>query len=94
MIWSYEEYGRMPGFAASAVRPEHLAASRRLYDGDLDWRSLNAALPSTVPEMLRQRLHSRARRTGRAGSCAAHDPAGRTTPIASRRIQRPSPIRT
>jgi hypothetical protein len=53
MIWAYEEYGRMPGFAASAIRPEHLAASRRFYDGDLDWRSFNASLPGPVPDMLR-----------------------------------------
>lgn len=52
MIWAYEEYGRMPGFAASAIRPEHLAASRKFYDGELDWRAFNAGLPATVPEML------------------------------------------
>jgi hypothetical protein len=52
MIWAYEEYGRMPGFAASAIRPEHLAASRRFYDGALDWRAFNAGLPATAPEML------------------------------------------
>jgi pimeloyl-ACP methyl ester carboxylesterase len=53
MIWAYEEYGRMPGFAASAIRPEHLAASRKFYDGELDWRAFNAGLPATAPEMLR-----------------------------------------
>jgi pimeloyl-ACP methyl ester carboxylesterase len=53
MIWAYEEYGRMPGFAASAIRPEHLAASRRFYEGDLDWHAFNAGLPATAPEMLR-----------------------------------------
>lgn len=52
MIWAYEEYGRMPGFAASAIRPEHLAASRKFYDGELDWRAFNAGLPATAPEML------------------------------------------
>jgi pimeloyl-ACP methyl ester carboxylesterase len=52
MIWAYEEYGRMPGFAASAIRPEHLAASRRFYDGELEWRTFNAGLPATAPAML------------------------------------------
>ena len=53
MIWAYEEYGRMPGFAAAAIRPEHLAASRRFYEGDLDWQTFNAGLPATAPDMLR-----------------------------------------
>lgn len=52
MIWAYEEYGRMPGFAAAAIKPEHLAASRMFYDGDLDWRTFNAGLPATAPPML------------------------------------------
>ncbi len=52
MIWAYEEYGRMPGFAAAAIRPEHLAASRRFYEGDLDWQTFNAALPGPAPDML------------------------------------------
>lgn len=52
MIWAYEEYGRMPGFAASAIRPEHLGASRRFYEGDLDWPTFNGGLPATAPEML------------------------------------------
>lgn len=52
MIWAYEEYARMPGFAASAIRPEHLAASRKFYDGDLDWPSFNAGLPGPAPDML------------------------------------------
>lgn len=53
MIWAYEEYARAPGFAASAIRPEHLAASRKFYDGDLDWLAFNAGLPGPAPEMLR-----------------------------------------
>jgi len=52
MIWAYEEYGRMPGFAASAIRPEHLAASRKFYDGDLDWQAFNTGLPATAMAML------------------------------------------
>lgn len=52
MIWAYEEYGRMPGFATSAIRPEHLAASRKFYAGDLDWPSFNAGLPGPAPDML------------------------------------------
>ena len=45
MIWAYEEYGRMPGFAASAIKPEHLAASRRFYAGEIDWQTFDAGLP-------------------------------------------------
>lgn len=52
MIWAYEEYGRMPGFAASAIRPEHLAASRRFYAGELDWPTFNAGLPDRAADML------------------------------------------
>ena len=53
MLWSYEEYGRVPGFAAWAIRPEHVAASRRFYDGELGWSDFNAGLPATLPAMLR-----------------------------------------
>jgi dienelactone hydrolase len=60
MIWAYEEYGRMPGFAASAIRPEHLAASRKFYDGALDWPSFNASLPGPAPDMLQPEFLSTA----------------------------------
>ena len=53
MIWAYEEYARMPGFAASAIKPEHLAASRRFYAGELDWASFNAGLPGSASDMVR-----------------------------------------
>ena len=52
MIWAYEEYARMPGFATSAIKPEYLAASRRFYRGELDWPSFNAGLPAAAPAML------------------------------------------
>ena len=54
MIWAYEEYGRMPGFAASAVKPEHLAASRAFYAGELDWPTFNAGLPARAADMMRR----------------------------------------
>jgi len=53
MIWAYEEYARMPGFAASAIKPKHLAASRRFYSGELDWATFNAGLPGSASDMLR-----------------------------------------
>jgi hypothetical protein len=54
MIWAYEEYARMPGFAASAIKPEYLAASRKFYDGELDWPSFHAGLPGSAPDMLQR----------------------------------------
>jgi pimeloyl-ACP methyl ester carboxylesterase len=63
MIWAYEEYAGMPGFAASAIKPEYVAASRRFYAGELDWPSFNAALPGSTPDML-QREFLRAAETG------------------------------
>lgn len=45
LIWAQEEYGRLPGLAAAAIRPEHLAASRRFYDGAIDWPAFDAAVP-------------------------------------------------
>jgi pimeloyl-ACP methyl ester carboxylesterase len=53
MIWAYEEYARMPGFASSAIKPEYLADSRRFYAGELDWSAFNAGLPGPAPDMLR-----------------------------------------
>jgi pimeloyl-ACP methyl ester carboxylesterase len=52
MIWAYEEYARMPGFAASAIKPEYLADSRRFYAGELDWATFNAGLPAASCDML------------------------------------------
>jgi pimeloyl-ACP methyl ester carboxylesterase len=52
MIWAYEEYGRMPGFATSAIKPEYLASSRRFYAGELDWPTFAAELPDRAADML------------------------------------------
>jgi pimeloyl-ACP methyl ester carboxylesterase len=53
MIWSQEEYARLPGLAASAIKPEHLAASRKFFDGELSWPDYEASMPGGVGALLR-----------------------------------------
>ena len=53
MIWSQEEYMRLPGLAASAIKPEHLAASRKFFDGELDWPAYDASVPGGVVGLLK-----------------------------------------
>lgn len=53
MIWSQEEYARLPGLAASAIKPEHLAASRKFYDGELPWPEYDAGTPGGLAGLLR-----------------------------------------
>jgi hypothetical protein len=53
MLWSQEEYARLPGLAASAIRPEHLAASRKFFDGELGWAEYDASAPGGVGAILR-----------------------------------------
>lgn len=53
MIWSHEEYSRLPGLAASAIKPEHLAASRKFFDGELSWPDYDASTPGGVAGLLR-----------------------------------------
>ena len=53
MIWAQEEYSRLPGLAASAIKPEHLAASRKFYDGELPWPEYDASTPGGVAGLLR-----------------------------------------
>jgi pimeloyl-ACP methyl ester carboxylesterase len=52
MIWSQEEYMQLPGLAASAIKPEHLAASRKFFDGELDWPAYDASVPGGVVGLL------------------------------------------
>lgn len=53
MLWAQEEYARLPGLAASAIKPEHLAASRKFYDGELAWPAYDAGVPGGVAGLLR-----------------------------------------
>lgn len=53
MIWAQEEYAQLPGLAASAIKPEHLAASRKFFDGELSWPDYDAAAPGGVAGLLR-----------------------------------------
>ena len=53
MLWSHEEYDRLPGLAASAIKPEHLAASRKFFDGELSWPEYDASVPGGVAGLLR-----------------------------------------
>lgn len=53
MINSYETYYKLPGLAASAIRPEYLDAARDLYNNRLTWQEASAKLPSKVRELLR-----------------------------------------
>jgi pimeloyl-ACP methyl ester carboxylesterase len=53
MLWAHEEYDRLPGLAASAIKPEHLAASRKFYDGELEWTAFEAAVPGGPRGLLR-----------------------------------------
>jgi hypothetical protein len=53
MIWSQEEYARLPGLAASAIKPEYLAASRKFYEGELPWPEYDAGTPGGVAGLLR-----------------------------------------
>lgn len=53
MLWSHEAYARLPGLAASAIKPEHLAASRKFFEGDLAWPDYDAAVPGGVAGLLR-----------------------------------------
>ncbi|MGI9176295.1 MAG: alpha/beta hydrolase family protein [Pirellulales bacterium] len=53
MIWSQEEYARLPGLAASAIKPEHLAASRKFFDGKLSWADYDASAAGGVAALLR-----------------------------------------
>lgn len=53
MLWSQEEYARLPGLAASAIRSEHLAASRRFFDGELSWVAYDSGTPGGLPGLLR-----------------------------------------
>ena len=53
MLWSHEEYSRLPGLAASAIKPEHLAASRKFFDGEMEWSTYDASVPGGVTALLR-----------------------------------------
>ncbi|MFM8984707.1 MAG: alpha/beta hydrolase family protein [Planctomycetia bacterium] len=53
MIWSHEEYTRLPGLAASAIKPEHLAASRKFFDGELSWPEYEAGTPGGLAGLLK-----------------------------------------
>jgi pimeloyl-ACP methyl ester carboxylesterase len=53
MLWSQEEYARLPGLAASAIKPEHLAASRKFFDGQLGWPEYDAGTPGGVAGLLK-----------------------------------------
>ena len=53
MLWAHEEYDRLPGLAASAIKSEHLAASRKFYDGELAWQEYDAGTPGGVAGLLR-----------------------------------------
>jgi pimeloyl-ACP methyl ester carboxylesterase len=53
MLWSQEEYARLPGLAASAIKPEHLAASRKFFDGKLSWADYDASAAGGVTALLR-----------------------------------------
>ncbi|MBM4010609.1 MAG: alpha/beta hydrolase [Planctomycetes bacterium] len=52
MLWSQEEYARLPGLAASAIKPEHLAASRKFFNGELSWPEYDASVPGGVTGLL------------------------------------------
>lgn len=53
MLWSQEEYAGLPGLAASAIKPEHLAASRKFFDGELGWAEYDASMAGGVAALLR-----------------------------------------
>lgn len=53
MLWSHEEYSRLPGLAASAIKPEYLAASRKFFDGEVSWPDFDASVPGGVTALLR-----------------------------------------
>ncbi|MEY3206271.1 MAG: hypothetical protein RLZZ21_2602 [Planctomycetota bacterium] len=53
MVWAHEEYARLPGLAASAIKPEHLAASRKFFDGEVSWPEFDASVPGGVTALLR-----------------------------------------
>jgi hypothetical protein len=53
MLWAYEEYARLPGLAASAIKPEHLATSRKFFDGEVSWPEFDASVPGGVTALLR-----------------------------------------
>jgi pimeloyl-ACP methyl ester carboxylesterase len=53
MLWSQEEYTRTPGLAAAAIKPEHLATSRKFFDGDIGWADYEASMPGGLAGVLR-----------------------------------------
>jgi hypothetical protein len=75
MLWSHEEYARLPGLAASAIKPEHLAASRKFFDGELAWPAYDAAVPGGVAGLLRPEFIASAK-TGRGRFWELLDDAG------------------
>lgn len=75
MLWSHEEYDQLPGLAASAIKPEHLAASRKFFDGELAWPAYDAAVPGGVAGLLRPEFIASAK-TGRGRFWELLDDAG------------------
>lgn len=75
MLWSHEEYDPLPGLAASAIKPEHLAASRKFFDGELAWLDYDAAVPGGVAGLLRPEFIASAK-TGRGRFWELLDDAG------------------
>ena len=53
MVWAHEEYSRLPGLAASAIKSEHLASSRKFFDGEVSWPEFDASVPGGVTALLR-----------------------------------------
>ena len=52
-LQAQENYLKQTGLLESAVRPEYIDASRKLYEGKLSWENFYKLTPSTLPKFIK-----------------------------------------
>lgn len=53
LVYAYEEYYKVPGLAASVLRPEYLQVSRDFYENKIPYEELYNKVPSKLSEYFR-----------------------------------------
>lgn len=54
LVYAYEEYYKVPGLAASVLRPEYLQVSKDFYQNKIPYEELYNKVPSKLSEYLRE----------------------------------------
>lgn len=54
MLHAFEEYFGLPGFTATAIKPEYQEAARQLYTNERTFEEMEAGFPTRLPDLLQE----------------------------------------